>query len=460
MDLEKESLLPSKKPSTDHSLSFKQLISIIIIILPSLPPGMSVGFSAIALPQLPLNLDQSSWFASLSVVGSVLGNLLTGYVIDRYGRKKALFVNIIPAFTGFIFLTVAGSLEVTYLYIGQLCAGISQGAVIYAAYVYIAESLAPDNVRFRSSLASLNALSVTSGITMTYVLGYFVIYKTVALIAASIALISSILVLVFIPESPAWLDQQGRFEEAQQARYRLGCTHIATSDVSIGENLKSRDSLSSYLLKVARKDVHKPLLIAITYCFLREFSGTQIYAAHMVDIITVKSLPIDSYLTTLICGLLMMLGMISYTTFLPKLGVRKIAMLSSLVASLATLVLGICINLSDSVTGYSHIVDYIHIVSVWANVYFSAMGIATIPHALVGEIFPTDAKGFASIAIFGDSMFFFITLMIYPRAVMLSSYGVFYVYAMIGFLAVPFIYYCVPETVGRTLEQVCSDYTS
>ncbi|XP_065216520.1 uncharacterized protein LOC135842805 isoform X3 [Planococcus citri] len=421
---------------------------------------MLVGFSAIALPELNLNLEQSSWFASLPVIGCILGNLLTGYVIDRYGRKKAFFVNTVPAFIGFIFLAVAGPLEVEYLYIGQLCAGISQGAVIYAAYVYIAESLAPDNLHFRSSLASWNALGTSLGICITYVLAYFVFYKTVALIAASIALISSILVLVFIPESPAWLDQQGRFKEAQQARYRLGCTHISTHNVSIGENVKSRDSLLSHLLKVARKDVHKPLLIAVTYCFFHQFSGTQVFAAYMVDIITVKSLHIDSYLTTLICGLIMMLGQISYTAFLPKLGIRKIAILSSLVASLAALVLAICIYLSDSVTGYSHIVDYIHIVSVWVNVYFSALGIATVPYAILGEIFPTDAKGFASVSVFSDNMFYFINLMIYPRAVVLSSSGIFYAYGMIGFLAVPFVYYCVPETVGRTLEQVCSDYTS
>ncbi|XP_065219163.1 facilitated trehalose transporter Tret1-like [Planococcus citri] len=459
MNSEKEPLLPSKRPFMNYSISLEQLILIIIIILPTLPPGMSAAFSAIALPKLELNLEQSSWFASLPVVGSVLGNILTGYVIDRYGRKKAFFVNTIPAFIGLIFLTVAGSVEVAYLYIGQLCTGISQGAVTYAGNVYIAESLAADNLHFRGSLASWNSLGVVFGLTMTYVLGYFVLYKTVALIGASIALISSILVLVFIPESPAWLDQQGRFKEAHQARYKLGSTHKSTNYVFIGGNVNSqRDDLSSYLLKIARKDVHKPLLITVLYFFFQQFSGTQVYSAYMVDVINVKSLPIDSYLTTLICGLIMMLGQISYTVFLPKLGVRKIAILSSLLASLTTFILGLCIHLSDTDSEYSHIADYIHIVSVWANVFFSALGIATVPYTILGEIFPTDAKGFASVSVFSDSVFYFINLMVFPRAVVLSSYGIFYVYGMIGFLAVPFVYYCVPETVGRSLEQVSYDF--
>ncbi|XP_065217688.1 facilitated trehalose transporter Tret1-like [Planococcus citri] len=421
---------------------------------------MSLVFSAIALPELNLNLEQSSWFASLSAVSSVLGNLLTGYVIDRYGRKKAFLVNTIPAFVGFLFLAVAGSSEVAYLYTGQLCAGVSQGAAIYAGNVYIAESLAPDNLRFRSSLASWNVLSSVFGSTMTYVLGYFVLYKTVALLAASIALISSILVLVFIPESPAWLDQQGRFEEAQQARNRLGSVHKSANYMPIGDKVNSRDDFYSYLLKIARRDVHKPLLIAVTYFLIHQFSGTMVFTAYMVDIITVKSLPINSYLTTLICGIIMSLGQISYTVFLPKLGVKRIAILSSLLTSLATLVLAICIHLNDTVTGYSHIIGYIHIVSVWCIVFFSTLGINTVPYTILGEIFPTDAKGFASVSVFSDNMFYFINLMMYPRAVVLSSYGIFYAYAMVGFLAVPFVYYCVPETVGRSLEEICCDFTS
>ncbi|XP_065217901.1 uncharacterized protein LOC135843812 isoform X2 [Planococcus citri] len=463
MDSEEERLLPPKTlPISDHSISFQQLIFVIILTLPTLPAGMSIGFAGIALPELNLNLEQTSWFTSLPTIGAVLGNILTGFVIDRCGRKKAFFVNTIPAFIGFAFLALAGPLQVEYLNIGQLCAGISQGAVIYVTTVYIAESMAPDNLHFRSSWASWNMLGIIFGITLTYVLGYFFYYDGVALIAASIALISSLLLLVFVPESPAWLDQRGRFIEAQQARFRLGCKHTLTKNVTIGDNVTPQDNFSSHLLKVKRKDVHKPLLIAVTYFFFQQFSGIQIYSAHMVEIISVKSLAIDSYLTTLICGLIMILGQISYTSFLPKLGVRKIAIISSMLTSLATLVLAICIHLSDIETDseYAHVVDYIHIVSVWCIVFFSALGIATVPYAILGEIFPADAKGFASVSIFCMSVFFFINLQIYPRAVVLSSYGIFYAYAVVGFLAVPFVYCCIPETVGRTLEQVSSHYSS
>ncbi|XP_065212847.1 facilitated trehalose transporter Tret1-like isoform X2 [Planococcus citri] len=464
MNEEKKTLLPPKRSSVlDHySISFEQLMFVIIIVLPALPAGVSVGFSAIALPELNLNLIQSSWFASLPTLGAILGNFITGYVIDRFGRKLAFFVNTIPAFIGFAFL--AGSPKVVHLYIGQTCIGISQGAVTFVATAYIAESLAPDNLHFRSSLASWNILGVTLGLSITYVLGYLFHYDGVALIAASVALLSSILILVFVPESPAWLDQQGRFKEAQQARYQLGCERFdiesSTSYKPISDDINVDETLFSYLLKVRRKDVYMPLLVTTAYFFFQQFSGTQVYSAYMVEIITVKSLTIDSYLTTLICGLIMAMGQISYTSFLPRMGVRKIAITSSLVASSTTLVLGICNHLSSTITVYPYIVDYIHILAVWCNVFFSAMGIATVPYTIIGEIFPADAKGFGSVAVFAVNLFYFINLMIYPQAVVLSSYAIFYVYAIIGFLAVPFIYYCIPETVGRTLEQLSSDFSS
>ncbi|XP_065216239.1 solute carrier family 2, facilitated glucose transporter member 8-like [Planococcus citri] len=169
MNNEKENLLPPKRlPSLQDSISYEQILFFIIIILTALPTGMSSSFSAIALPQLNLNLEETSWFASLPVVGGVLGNLLTSCVIDGYGRKMALFINTLPAFIGFMFLAVAGShLGVAYLYIGQLCTGISQGAVTYAGNVYISESIAPDNLRFRSSLATCNSLSMCFGLTLT-----------------------------------------------------------------------------------------------------------------------------------------------------------------------------------------------------------------------------------------------------------------------------------------------------
>lgn len=346
----------------------------------------------------------------------------------------------------------------------MLCLGWAQGAATIVATVYIAESMAPDNLHFRSSLASWNVFAMTFGLALTYFSGYLLRYNNVALVGASLALISTIFVLVFLPESPAWLAQRGRYKEAERARYQLGCkvmdSEPSTSYQPIGDNLNIYENFFSYFSKIKRRDVYQPLFITVVYFFFQQFTGTQVFSAYMVDIITVNSLTIDPYFTTLICGIIMVIGQIAYIILLPQIGLRKIAIISSVFSSSTTLSLGICIQLSGTVTAYSHIIDYIHIFSIWCNVFVSAIGIATIPYAIVGEIFPPDAKGFASISVFSVSVFYFMNLWIFPQALVFSTYAIYYVYAIIGFLSIPFIYFCMPETVGRTLEQISSDFST
>lgn len=390
--------------------------------------------------------------ASLPTLGSILGNLLIGLSIDRHGRKVSFLFNTIPAFVGCLLL--AGPQKTSYLFVGQLCMGVSQGAATLAPAVYIAESISPHNLQFRSSLTSWNVMAINFGLFLVYLLGWLFHYTYVALIGAAISLTSTLLIFFLIPESPAWLDQKGRHKEAERARYELGVPNprVDSSPLAyqpILENFEDEDFIT-YLSKIRRKDVYKPLLITVGYFFFQQFSGTQVFSAYMVDIIRVKSISADPYLMTVISGLIIILSQIFYSIILPVSGLRKIAIISSVGYGVTTLILGLCIYAGDTF----QFVDYIHILTVWCNVFVAGFGIANIPYAIIGEIFPVDAKGFASVPVFSVGIFYFAILMIYPYTLVLSTYGVYFGFAAIGFISVFFIYYCLPETVGKTLEEI------
>lgn len=192
--------------------------------------------------------------------------------------------------------------------------------------------------------------------------------------------------------------------------------------------------------------------------FFQQFSGSQVYVAFMVDLIKPTFLPVSPYQLSAVSGFIPIAGVLIYSFISPHTKLRKLGMVTSFISGIMTFLIGFSLYLNESWHSYSYIVDYIHILAVWLNLLVTSMGIGTIPYTILAEIFPEDVRGFASIPVLGLSLFYYIILMLYPFASEYLIYGIHYIFSGVNFLSILFIYWFVPETIGKKLHEITSEF--
>ncbi|KAG8226445.1 hypothetical protein J437_LFUL003437 [Ladona fulva] len=228
--------------------------------LTALAPGMSMGFSAVALPQLrPLEVstaspaaigqsvafnssardatrltlahDDAAWFTTVTMASTPVGCIIAGYLNDKWGRKGAMLAVAFPGIAGWLLVALvptnalATSGIFQQLLVGRALSGIALGMSSSPACILAGETSAPS---IRGSVLCLNSLSICAGILLAYFLG--AVLPGWQSVAAFGAILTGLVALVTLtlPESPVWLRNQGRFGDAEWVCSQLGLHAVDT----------------------------------------------------------------------------------------------------------------------------------------------------------------------------------------------------------------------------------------
>ncbi|CAI6347268.1 unnamed protein product [Macrosiphum euphorbiae] len=169
--------------------------------------GMEIGMPTIVIQHLyrnsdsefSLTLNEVSWYGSILFIFHPTGSFLSGFLQERYGRKRCMILANVPSIFGWILLYYThstGSLYTCTVLMG-LGIGFSEAPILS----YVGEITEP---RLRGSMASLACTSSMLGVLLTYILGYLFEWRTVALLS-TLCPITCICLVILIPESPVWL---------------------------------------------------------------------------------------------------------------------------------------------------------------------------------------------------------------------------------------------------------------
>ena len=184
-----------------------------------------------------LSPAMKGWTASSALVGCVIGVLMAGYMSDKFGRKKTLIISAILFLVSAIGTAVPKSLITFILF--RIIGGVGVGAASMTSPMYIAE-ISP--ARIRGRMVSLNQFAIISGMLIVYFVNYFIegvgdLQWNVATgwrwmfgsesVPAVILLIS----LLFVPESPRWLFENGQREKAFDILSKIDGADNARRDV-------------------------------------------------------------------------------------------------------------------------------------------------------------------------------------------------------------------------------------
>jgi sugar porter (SP) family MFS transporter len=397
----------------------------------------------------PTDLD-AEIAASAILVGALLGAAGASIIGDRYGRKKSLM------FSAMLFtispLIAAAANTVGLFSAARLLGGLAIGLASVLTPIYIAE-ISPS--KHRGALVSLNQLGIVIGILAAYLAGWGLsgLGEDSWRWMLAIAVVPSVLFfggLFAIPESPRWLIGRGRQTEAMRTLTRLLGEKAAADEVQTVRSASAGEEGS--WSEVFSGDMRKRLAVGMLLALFSQITGVNA-VLYYGSVIIREHFPGQSagmaLASNVIIGAVNLIATIVAMVFLDRWGRRVILMMGSggMALALASLVIGLNVQGTP---------PSLMLVSILLYVAFFAFGMGPGPWLIISEIFPNKVRGRAS-SIATSTLWagaLLVTFTFLGLVNVLKLWGTFAVFGALSVVCFLYVWKAVPETKGRTLEQI------
>lgn len=406
------------------------------------------------------------WGVSSCIVGCILGAMCVGKPADMFGRKKMLSISAVLFFISAIGSGYAPTFSQFVIY--RLIGGIGMGVASTVSPMYIAE-IAPESIRGR--LVSIQQLNIVIGILLAQLINYLILQSNpIADGISGIALLDTwngqtgwrwmfaaegiwaFLFFVFlfvVPNSPRWLCRVGRDAKARDVLEKIGGDQYAEIYLAdIKDTLKGSHHIKEFA-ELLKPKMLKILIIGITISVFSQWCGINVIFNYAHDIFKAAGYNVSGVLfNLLIVGITNFLFTIVAMATIDKLGRKMLIFTGAITLGISFTALGVCFYTQS---------QGIHVLAlVLLSIAFFASSIGPVTWVLLSEIFPNRIRGLAtSIAVLAMWIANFILALTFPSLnTYLGPAKTFWIYAGICIAGSLFIIFCVPETKGKTLEQI------
>ncbi|WP_317133613.1 sugar porter family MFS transporter [Flavobacterium sp. GSA192] len=408
-----------------------------------------------------------AWAMSSALIGCIVGAVVSGVISDKFGRKWPL---LLSAFL-FTVASLGTGLASTYwvFVIFRIIGGVGIGLASALSPMYIAE-VAPSHLRGR--FVSLNQMTLVIGILAAQIVNLLIADKVPAgvsdafirdswngqmgwrwmFFACAVPSVVFFLLVFTLPESPRWLMKAGKEDKAFPTLNKIGGEEYAREEMT---NIKA--TIDDITEKVDFKALFNPkfrdvLLIGIVVAVFQQWCGINTVFNYAEEIFTAAGYGVsDTLFNIVITGTVNLVFTLVAMFTVDKWGRKKLMVLGASGLAITYLLLGSAFYFE--LKG----VAVLSLVVVAIAIY--AMSLAPITWVILSEIFPNRVRGAAmALATFALWIACFILTYTFPLLnESLGAAGTFWVYAGICVLGFLFILVKLPETKGKTLEEIESE---
>lgn len=409
--------------------------------------GVISGALVFLNPIFQLNPSQEGMVVSIMLLGGLFGAVASGHLADRFGRKKAMFL--------MAFLFVIGSLVIAFsssygqVLVGRGISGIAIGIVSVVAPLYLAEIAPP---HYRGRCVSAFQLLISLGILSSFIAA-FVFSKDqhwqMPFIMGALLSFFQIVALCFIPESPSWTMSHRRVSQTIKTLTRLRedtqwKKELENMSKKLNATLKWNFFLKPYMLRI--------LMVGCILSAFQQITGINAVIYYTPKIFKAVGITsnIGSFLATLSIGCINCIATVFSLWALDRMGRRILLLIGSF---------GMAVSLC--------VVSYVFFRAIHVHVFWALVGlmgyVACFAFSLgpaiwvvLSEIFPLEIRSHAIACCLAlNWLANYVVSFVFPNMIATWGGGLsFALFAAISLIAFLFVYRCIFETKGKSLEEI------
>lgn len=388
------------------------------------------------------------WAVGCINIGAAAGALLAGKLSDAIGRKKLLLIcSFLFAVTG---VATGWAPNFSLFITARLLSGVAVGVAALVCPMYIAE-IAPASLRGR--LVTLYQLAIVSGLLLAYLSNYLLLPTGInnwrwMFSSQTIPALLFFAGLFFVPESPRWLVKKKRNDEAATILHNIGGTTYASGE--IGSIQKSfAHEVKEKIGDLFKKDVIHIVMIGVAVAFFSQADGQNSLFSYAPEIFKQAGMAQeDAFLQSVIIGVINFIFTFIAIVFIDRIGRKKLLLYGSALLCLDALALAWCFY--TGAPGYYTLIFVLGFIAVYAAT------LGPVTWVILSEIFPnrirSNSMALATLVLWIAN---FITTASFP--ILKSHFGLhitFAIHAGICLLYFIFIRLRIPETKGKSLEEI------
>jgi len=404
-------------------------------------------------PDLHASQTAQQWVVGSLLIGAVVGAICSGYTADRFSRKWTKFAS------GCIYvlaaLASAFAQDVWWLIIARFVLGLAVGTASFVAPMYIAENTP---LKIRGGTVSFNQLMITSGILIAYIVDW-------AFKGAShnwrwmlgLGAVPGVLLAVgmlFVPHTPRWLVEVDRDDEAEDVLHRTRQGDVQEELDDIREINDTEESVGWH--DIVGRRLRPILIVGLALAIFQQLVGVNTVIYYSPTILKATGLSADQSITqALSVGVTNEVFTIVAILLLDRVGRRKMLLTGTAGLTVALVVLGVYFQVGT----LQHDAPWLALAALLLFIASFAIGLGPVFWLMISEIFPTrersKAMSVCTVANWASNFlvsYYFLTLV-----GGIGRPGTFWIYAGFGVAALMFFLAKVPETKGRSLEEIARD---
>ncbi|XP_067213371.1 facilitated trehalose transporter Tret1-like isoform X2 [Linepithema humile] len=424
--------------------------------------GLHEGWSTPTIPKfngedpLKVTSNEIAWIVNLMYVGVGIGSLVPFILMDNIGRKGTLLVTTVPKIASWIFIGLSTS--VPLLYVGRILAGVGCGITYAVMPMYLGEI---SSKRTRGPLGTLTAVLLNIGMLLIYAIGLWISRFAMAMISLC-APILFLVTFMWLPESSVFLTRKNKLVTAEKTlQWALGKEDVDEELEEVKRIVETEDKCSEMTLQDMFKEIfskaqnRRAFRIAMILLSGLTMTGAAPILAYQSYIYDEAGFEISANAGIILTGFAIVLAGSICVTVVRITGKRLLLLVATPVCVLSLVTIAIFFELQSAGYDVSRF-KWVPTVFVVIYVLGFGFGLNPIPLAYIGEIFRVEVKVPAAVL---NALYYAIstTVIVKFYQVVQELYGTFaplWTFAAITFLIWILIYLFVPETEGKTLEEI------
>jgi len=404
------------------------------------------------------------WANSCALIGCLMGALIAGALSDRFGRKRLLIFSALL----FTITSVGNGLapDFSTFIVWRMLGGVAIGLASNLSPMYIAE-VAPAQMRGR--LVAINQLTIVIGILLAQFVNWFLVrhlpqgasdefirgswygqagWRWMFALTAVPALLF-LTGMFMVPESPRWLAKNGRHITARSVLGRIGGQEYAEAALADIEATLVNEVEKVDFRELLEPKMKRVLVLGVTLAVFQQWCGINVIFNYAEEVFRAAGYDISAVLKNIAwTGSVNLLFTFVALGLVDRRGRRPLMLFGAAGLAVVYTIMGICYR--GDVKGWPMLV------LVLAAIGCYAMSLAPVTWVVISEIFPNRIRG-AAMSVAVSSLWIACFILTYTFPLLnkgLGPAGTFWLYASLCIFGFAFIFFRLPETKGKTLEDI------